>query len=208
LPSREFLRIAGGLGITLSTVSRAPKRGNETRGDDSVRLAARTIGFVFLLFGLAAPGLTQPASDLLIVPGTAIGPIALGQPISLILGVLGTPRFTYHDDNGLMVYAWFNNTQRGPGHQEGRGLSAIVDSTTLIVEVQAYYDPRYQTSDGLRVGLTPAQVRAKLGEPSRVMSQSDGYTLLYRSGIAFHVATNPQVDGYQTVVWIAVFRKG
>ncbi len=174
-----------------------------------MKIATHAIGLVFLLLGLASPGLTQPAGDLLIVPGTGIGQIALGQPISLIIGILGTPRFTYNGDNGLTVYAWFDNTHGGPGHQGGRGLSAIADSTTTVVEVQAYYDPRYQTSDGLRVGLTPAQVRAKLGEPSRVMSQSDGYTLLYRSrGIAFHVATNPQVDGYQTVVWIAVFRKG
>lgn len=105
--------------------------------------------------------------------------------------------------------AWFDNTQRGAGHQAGRGLAAIADSTTLVVEVQAYYDPRYRTSDGLRVGLTPAQGRAILGEASRVMSQGDGYTLVYRSrGIAFHVATNPQADGYQTVVWIMVVRKG
>jgi len=172
-----------------------------------MRIAARSIGLVLLLLSFAAPGQTQPASDLLIVPGTGIGQIALGQPISLIIGLLGDPRFTYKADNGFMVYAWFDNTQSGPGHRAGRGLSAIVDSTTTVVEVQAYYDPRYQTSDGLHVGLTPAQVRAKLGEPSRVMSQSDGYTILYRSrGIAFHVATNPQVDGYQTIVWIAVFR--
>lgn len=173
-----------------------------------MRIAA-TIGFVFFLLGFAAPATSQPASDLLIVPGTGIGPISLGQPISLIIGVLGPPRFTYNPGNGFTAYAWFDNTQGGPGHQAGRGLAAIADSTTLVVEIQAYYDPRYRTSDGLRVGLTPAQVRAKLGEPSRVLSQSDGYTLVYRSrGIAFHVATNPQADGYQTVVWIMVVRRG
>ncbi|HKX18450.1 MAG TPA: hypothetical protein VJT33_10615 [bacterium] len=175
---------------------------------DTVRIAVK-VGLVVLLLGLAPPGLTQPATGLLIAPGAGIGPITLGQPISLIIGVLGAPRFTYNPGNGFTVYAWFDNTQSGPGHQAGRGLAAIADSTTLVVEVQAYYDPRYQTSDGLRVGLTPAQVRAKLGEPSRVMSESDGYTLVYRlRGIAFHVATNPQADGYQTVVWITVVRKG
>lgn len=96
---------------------------------------------------------TTPIFDKLIVPGERIGPIALGMPQADVLKILGTPPHTNVGEWASMYYyadlaVWIKN-----------------DSNHVIM-IQTS-SPEYATADGIRVGMSEPEVKAKRGNPTR-----------------------------------------
>jgi hypothetical protein len=156
---------------------------------------------------LALPAAAQnPASDLLIVPGSAIGRAQLGMSIADVLKIAGPPQPALSqvaEQSGASsstsnrLYYWF--TDRG-------SRAARTDGEGRVSMLELFGDPRFATSAGLHVGSTQVEVEQILGAPSRVLTdaRSGNVEIAYEAlGILFFLrGAPPQVAG------IAVFEPG
>jgi hypothetical protein len=115
----------------------------------------RSILLGFLIgFGLAGPATPAPAPrDTLIVPGERVGPLALGMTATDLAGAVGTPPQALQQGKDT-VYSWGDVTA-----QISEGASGV--------DVITVNDPRYETSNHIRVGLASLAATAVLGQPAK-----------------------------------------
>jgi hypothetical protein len=159
------------------------------------------------VFLLVLPTAAQnTASDLLIVPGSGIGPAKLGMSIADVLKIAGPPQPAFSQVTGQSaappstsnrLYYWFTDRGSRAARTNGEGRVSMLE---------LFGDPRFATSTGLHVGSTRAEVEQILGTPSRVLSdiRSGNVEITYQAlGILFFLRGEPpQVAG------IAVFEPG
>lgn len=133
----------------------------------SVNLALFALVLFSLLAGCATSSSyssqTTPIFDKLIVPGERIGPISLGMPQADVLKILGTPpESTIHTDGHSRYYY--------------ADLTVFITRDSRVDGIQTAL-PEYATAEGIRVGMTEPEVRAKLGKPKSV--DDKGSSLLW-----------------------------
>jgi hypothetical protein len=136
----------------------------------------------------------------LVVPGKSIGPIKLGMDIAQATKLLGPPASSSALQDGSYVYRWF-----APPKNVGMGVRAT--KAGKIYRIWALNDPKYMTRQRLHAGSTEAEVRAALGDPSRVVVDSSGgvKTLRYDSlGIWIDIQLDNRYTFYNSVFSIGV----
>lgn len=138
----------------------------------------------FLFSGCATRSSYSPAAapifDKLIVPGKRIGPIALGMPQADVVKILGIPKQTWVDKDGS-IYNYPD-------------LDVRINDKTNSVSSLMTLSSEYATADGIRVGMTEPEVRAKRGKPSRM--HKDEHILVYWYGANLRI-TFPSSKGYR-----------
>ncbi len=118
--------------------------------------------FLVFLKCESVPVVHEPIHDNLIVPGQRVGPVYFGMPMSQIFQELGQPYKTAPDIGkkpgvyGATAY-WYNDL----------GFISIENSTSAINYIQVQSN-RYKTIEGVCVGATDFEVRAKMGQPRSV----------------------------------------
>jgi len=125
--------------------------------------AAVLVLLTFLFSGCATRSSYSPAAapifDKLIVPGKRIGPIALGMPQADVLNILGKPPKSIIHTDGHSSYFYAD-------------LLVFISNNSRVYRVNTTA-PEYSTADGIRVGMTEPEVRAKRGKPKRVFNLGD-----------------------------------
>jgi hypothetical protein len=146
----------------------------------------------------------QPTALWEIVPGQSMGVVRLGTDLRAIVAALG-PRTSRSrpSADGTISHRWF-----GPPRNVGLGVRT---TRTGVIDRAWILNARgYATKEGLRVGKTEAEVRAALGQPSRVTidSQSALKELWYDSlGMWFSIQLNPRFVYYNEVFEIGVVQR-
>jgi len=143
---------------------------------------------------------TAPSGALRIESGRGIGPVRLGMRIQNVVAVLGPPLGTKTLPDGNIVHRWFEPPKNS-------GLGVRVTPGGVVFKIWTLNDTRYVTRQRLHVGSTEAEVRAALGEPSRMVTNSDlgMKTLLYESqGIWVSIQLDQRYALYNTVFEIGV----
>jgi SAM-dependent methyltransferase len=147
--------------------------------------------------GTSAPRPTWP-----VIAGQSIGPIRLDEGIQGIAAVLGPEISRGGPSEGEVAYRWF-----APPKNAGLGVRATANGEVRSIWV--LNDGRYVTREGLHAGSTEAQVRAALGDPSKVTTDSAaGVKILNYEGIGewFSIQLDARYRYYQTVFEIGVKR--
>lgn len=140
----------------------------------------------------------------LIAPGVGIGPVKLGMAIGNVAALLGTPTAAQVFTHGAVLPA------RGGATAfywpKSRWL-VETDRTGIVYDVAILNDPQCSTADGLHDGLTPADIRAKWGPPSRsAHAQTGSEFLVYDSrGVTFVVSRNRSSALNGRIIRIDVF---
>lgn len=143
------------------------------------------------------------AASFLIVPGQSVGPVRLGNPIRDEIVRLGPSRGTTEFEDGTTMYRWFESPSNS-------GIGLRTTQSGLVLRVWILNDGRYSTKDGLHAGSTEAEVRAALGNPTRVDVSAQGKTrtLIYEAlGLWFSIQLDRQFSFYNTVFDIGVMAK-
>jgi hypothetical protein len=109
---------------------------------------------------LPPPPTTAPVFDHLIVPGKRIGPVSIGMSAKQLLDALGAPKSTYR----------FTDAS---SNEFSNGIEAVVDDATLQVwrvqvQLASPGASAYATAEGVGMGLTDLEIRARLGNPDSV----------------------------------------
>jgi hypothetical protein len=151
--------------------------------------------------------LPSPASvssdPFLIWPGQSIGPISLGMQIQEGIARLGPSKGVQELDDGTVMYRWFEPPRNV-------GIGARVSPAGVVLRVWVLNDQRYRTKEGeLHIGSTEAEVRAALGNPTRVEVNAQGETkiLMYESlGLWLSIQLDQQFTFYNTVFDIGVLQ--
>jgi hypothetical protein len=146
----------------------------------------------------------QPATLWEIVPGQSVGLVSLGTDLQAVVAALG-PRTgrSRSSADGTIIHRWF-----APPRNVGLGIHTT--KTGAIDRAWILNARGYATKQGLRVGSTEAEVRAALGEPSRVTIESQGVlkSLWYDSlGIWFSVQLNRRFVFYNQVFEIGIMQR-
>ncbi|HEX2668214.1 MAG TPA: hypothetical protein VHP13_07545 [Gammaproteobacteria bacterium] len=124
---------------------------------------------------LPPPPTQLPPDDYLIVPGTRIGPVAIGMTSEQVLQVKGSPdkgstrsMYNYHDDYRVIVD---DKTQQ-----------------VLRVDTRSVW---YSTAEGVKPGQSELDMRAKMGTPdssSNVGTEElPTYLYCYDRGLAVYI---------------------
>ncbi len=129
---------------------------------------------------------SQPVKDEahVVVPGTRLGPVALGAQQAEVHAALGAPDRMWrmhHDGSPVEVDAW---------EKEGDDL-VVYSKDDQVVQILAT-GPDYATSDGLSTRSTLEKVRTQHTALQSVMNPYENGTLYYHdqpAGVAFGVAT-------------------
>lgn len=177
-----------------------------------MRRLACAVGMALLV---AAPAIAQaPDPQFLISLGAGIGPLRIGMSITDAVAVLGTPKVTRQMPSGVL-YTWYDltefengTTQRMPSvdPNAGGGLDVTCTPAGRIEAVSAFYAPQYVTGNGLHTGVRESDVRAAMGEPSKIVTSEDWHFLRYASkGVTFRVLDRRGLNGSGTVYLITVF---
>lgn len=119
---------------------------------------------------LPAPPNQLPPDDSLIVPGTRIGPVAIGMTSKQVLQAKGTPSNSIFRYTDAAVYPYDQNKY-----------SVVVDDATQQVWRVTTFSDQYQTAEGVGVGSSELEMRANLGNPdsSTNWDKADPPTYLY-----------------------------
>lgn len=130
------------------------------------------------LMGLAVTGaaVAAPAPrDTMIVPGERAGPIALGMtPMELASAAGATPQTLQQGKD--TIYSWGD-------------IAAQISDGAPGVDVITVNDPRYETSNHIRVGLASPAAIAVLGQPAK-RTGSPGLETLDYEGLSVVVRNN------------------
>ncbi len=90
------------------------------------------------------------------------------------------------------------------------GVGVAAAQNGMVLRVWVLNDERYSTKEGLRVGSTEAQVRAVLGDPTRVRIDQDTRLkwLYYDSlGMWFSIQLNERAPFHNQVWDIGIIKK-
>jgi S1-C subfamily serine protease len=153
-----------------------------------------------------APKPIPTSSSFVITPSRGIGDLKLGMSRNELEDVLG-PAKRSQTVGGGTVLDWQPAATRG--------LFAVVSRAGEVIMIGVTLDSKFDVR-GLHNGSTEVEVRAALGEPSRVelsagaYMQADALKLLYYDslGLRFVIANNPEFGTYGQLVGIAVYRTG
>jgi hypothetical protein len=134
-----------------------------------------------MIAGLANAALAAPAPrDTLIVPGTRVGPIALGMTPDELNASVGVPG-TQRQEGAAISYAWGDVSA-----QMGQSPAGV---DTIIVN-----DGRYETEDHIHVGLSALAVVVVLGQPPNVTTtpgirnyEYEGMTVVTRNNLIVQI---------------------
>jgi hypothetical protein len=140
------------------------------------------------------------AAPFLIVPGQSVGPVRLGMPIRDEIVQLGPSKGAAEFEDGTTMYRWFEPPSNA-------GIGVRTTQAGLVLRAWVLNDERYSTKDGLHVGSTEAEVRAALGNPTRVQVSAQGKTrtLIYESlGLWVSIQLDRQFSFYNTVFDIGI----
>jgi hypothetical protein len=139
-----------------------------------------------LICGMLLVGCSkQAASKESIEPGSGLGGVRLGMTTDELRTQLGTPNQTIGPDrNGRSALSY-------PG-----GFSAVSDSNSLIVSVQAGKNFRGRTKEGIGIGSSKADVIHVFGIPDKTEPNSDTSATIYytRLGLRMKIGTNENVE--------------
>lgn len=100
---------------------------------------------------LLSPHAAAQSTDNLIAPGQRIGAASLGMTAADLYNTLGAPANSFSHD-GVTYYNW-------------AGLQVRVPSSTQRVESIFAWAPQYRTAQGVGVGSSDLEIRAKFGQP-------------------------------------------
>jgi hypothetical protein len=136
---------------------------------------------LIMAVGLAGAGFAAPAPrDMLIVPGTRAGPIALGMSAAELTASVGSPGDTQHQGPDT-IYSWGD-------------IAAEISDKSPDVDLITVNDARYETADHIRVGLAVFAVIAVLGDPVKTTNATgiqtldyDGMTIIVRNNLVAQI---------------------
>jgi hypothetical protein len=151
-----------------------------------------------------SPVARAQATNWAIVPGQNIGPVRLGTDIRDVVGVLGPQTSTGTLPDGSIVYRWF-------APPKNIGLAVRTTNTGKVKRIWVLNHKSYMTEERLHAGSTEEEVRAALGKPSRVTTDSRGAikTLSYDSlGVWFRIQLNARYGFYRRVFEVGVMQPG
>jgi hypothetical protein len=135
-----------------------------------------------------------------IVPGQGMGPVGLWADIRVVNAVLGPEMTTRKLSDGGILHLWF----AAPAFS---GFGATTTQTGKVSEIWIQNDGRYLIKGHLHAGSTEAEVRAALGQPSRlsVNPEFTTKTLWYDSqGVWLKISLDPRRRFYNAVYSIGV----
>jgi hypothetical protein len=104
--------------------------------------------------------------------------------------------------DGSLVYRWF-------APPKNVGLRVRATKTGRIYRIWALNDPKYMTRQHLHAGSTEAEVRAALGDPARVLTDSSGgvKTLRYDAlGMWIDIQLDKRYTFYNSVFSIGIMQ--
>jgi hypothetical protein len=163
-----------------------------SRGGHAVRYATSLIALL-LIAGHPVQGQSLPVQIpdqyFKVVPGSRLGPIALGDTPEALFVALGIPQ------GRAGVYLWELQPPLGT-------LVAITDQSGRITKIKTYWTVAYQTPNHLHVGLMESDITAALGRALWVARWSH-YRALYYPGIFFQID-----EASQIVMALGVVRRG
>jgi hypothetical protein len=167
-----------------------------------------------VLFSISL-AMAQPATDqFLVVPGQRIGPVRLGMTLSEATQILGTPQpgdrnvtsIVLPFEHGVLDFSWAPAVTDPTTKEGGRGYDVIFSAAGAAIEVQAPFDPRYGTVEGVHIDSLLAEMLAKLGPPDRQKSVGTADFKIYdRRGLAVLVVNDRQYKNYGKVNGLWVF---
>jgi|GEM_PF-2515562 len=175
-----------------------------------MRIALIAIVLIGSIVALGAPGLTQPATDdLLIVPGQRIGLLRVGMSITDAAAVMGTPKpantkivsVVLPVPVGATAFEWPPSSEaqrQGAGPHDG--FAVITDKAGMVYEIQSTFDRRYHTVEGVHVGSKLTDVTNAFGAPTS--EKTSGHERLYvydQRGIVILFQDNRQISNYGLV---------
>ena len=154
----------------------------------------------------SAPTPAPSSSGFVITPGRGIGDVQLGMTGEQMQTLHGPAKeVRQRPARGGFFINWF---------EFDRGLWAILSPNGKAIMIGVDNDPRY-VLQGLHTGNTETEVRAALGEPSRVElangnTKPAAFRLLYYDprGLRFVISNNPDWGNNGLVITIAISRPG
>jgi len=135
-----------------------------------------------------------PQRDNLIVPGCRIGPITIGLDPAEVFGALGSPQKSNVGTGPTSISTYV--------YQD---VSVNVRTATNRVSEVFTSSPRYSTAEGVRVGMSELELRAKLSAPSRAR-QFNPVNLTYYYTRGLEVVFNPQEGSRVVTISVNVGR--
>ena len=168
-------------------------------GKSEAHMRHWTVGYLvgtLGILGLAlSPAFAAPLPNAVIDPGQGIGPVLLGMTADKLLQALGTADFERENDDGSTTYEW--------GLLSGDDLPDavlwVVVDDTVVAKVGTDAD-QYQTSSGLRVGISAGEFMKQYGRPANnpgpglyVFTSGIGIAVDPQSNVAA-IWTEPRVD--------------
>ena len=159
--------------------------------------------------GRPAPTPAPSSSKFIITPGRGIGDLTLGLRRDEIEHLLGPARHVSRTADEGFDLDW-----QGQDSDPLRGFWAILSPAGEVILIGVTRDPNY-TVQGLHSGSREVDVRAALGEPSRVElanlnTKAGAFKLLYYDSLGLRVviANNPEWSINGLVLSLAVSRPG
>jgi hypothetical protein len=122
------------------------------------------LGLVVALTAFVAVDTNAQSDDRLIVPGQRIGNVSLGMSLAQLYAARGAPKKTLTIPSGDTQYVWDD-------------VLVWVNAGAQTVSSAAALSPVYKTAEGIGVGSSDLEVRAKLGAPD--CAPRRGSMLLY-----------------------------
>jgi hypothetical protein len=140
------------------------------------------LSVLVMTLSLTGAGFAAPAAprDMLIVPGTRVGAIALGMSAAELAPSVGIPADVQHQGPDT-IYSWGDVT-------------AQISDKSPNVDLISVNDPRYETADHVRVGLAVFAVMAVLGDPVKTTNapgivnlEYEGMTVVVRNNLVAQI---------------------
>lgn len=137
----------------------------------------RPVAGPLLLLALFLMGAALPASSqgaLHIVPGSAIGPVKIGDPAAQVQGALGNPDRKGWTDTEPKYWTW--------SYDHKKVTVLLLNDKVVRLFVQ---HSGYRTKEGVGVDSTTGDVERALGTPTQRKEGAVGPEFIYATGIRF-----------------------